>query len=31
MELQGVMNLQLMMFIEIGIGWYLRKKRERKS
>ncbi|MCI8889090.1 MAG: AEC family transporter [Hungatella sp.] len=26
MELQGVMNLQLMMFIEIGIGWYLRKK-----
>lgn len=26
MELQGLVNLQLMMFIEIGIGWYLRKK-----
>ena len=26
MELEGLMNLQLMMFLEIGIGWYLRKK-----
>lgn len=26
MELQGVMNLQLMMFLEIAIGWYLKKK-----
>lgn len=26
MELQGLINLQLMMFLEIGIGWYLRKK-----
>ncbi len=26
MNLQGVMDLQLMMFLEIGIGWYLRKK-----
>ena len=26
MELQAVMNLQLMMFLEIAIGWYLKKK-----
>lgn len=26
MELQGLINLQLMMFLEIGTGWYLRKK-----
>lgn len=26
MELQGLMNLQLMMFLEIGVGWYLRHK-----
>lgn len=26
MNLQGVMDLQLMMFLEIGIGWFLRKK-----
>lgn len=26
MDLQGVMDLQLMMFLEIGIGWFLRKK-----
>lgn len=26
MELQGLINLQLMMFLEMAIGWYLRKK-----
>lgn len=26
MNLQGVMDLQLMMFLEIGIGWLLKKK-----
>lgn len=26
MELQGLMNLQLMMFLEMAIGWYLRKR-----
>ena len=26
MELQGLINLQIMMFIGIGLGWYLRKR-----
>lgn len=26
MNLQGMIDLQLMMFLEIGIGWFLRKK-----
>lgn len=26
MELQGLVNLQMMMFLEIGLGWFLKKK-----
>ena len=26
MNFQGMIDLQLMMFLEIGMGWFLRKK-----
>lgn len=32
MDLQGMIDLQLMMFLEIGLGWFLRRKNlDRKS